>query len=104
MLRAELASGADAATLTASLRSMQSAGVQPDSQTFTVLIRAHGHEGQARRAAAVFAQLQAAGSVVINTAQVMLFIRQKCTQLQKLMASPIIDASILLDMCGECRF
>ena len=61
MLRAAFANGADSAKLKASLDSMRLAGVRPDQQSFTILLRAHRRQGDAHGAAAVMSQLEASG-------------------------------------------
>ena len=64
MLRAAFADGADAAQLQSSIDSMQRLGVLPDQQSYTILLRAHGRQGDAQGAAAVMSQLLAAGECI----------------------------------------
>ena len=61
LLRAALANGADADQIEQSIASMRAGGVQPDVQSYTVLLRAHGRQGDALGAAAVMSHLQALG-------------------------------------------
>ena len=64
LLRVAFANGADIAKIKDSINAMESMGVRPDEKSYTVLLRAHSWQGDARGAAALLSRLQDSGGLL----------------------------------------